>query len=531
MNYPRLLQRSDTIGICAPSSGAPKDVMSKRLNNAISNIKALGYRVAETASVRSNIKCVSADSSTRASEFMSLYENPDIAAILPPWGGEFLMDILPLLDFEKLASLPAKWVCGYSDVTTLTFPMTIISDIATIHGSNLMNMGFARIHDADLRAFDVMSTPVTEQKSWDTWGGYTSWDDFSQDVYTLDKPSSWKSLQEDVHASFTGRMIGGCMDTLCKLIGTRFAPVDAFLEKYRHDGFIWTLESCEMTAPDIYRTFWQMREAGWFKYCNGILIGRPDGYKDKRDFTLIDALRQGLGSLKVPVIYDADVGHIPPQMQIINGSLGRVEYSDGKATVTQSTSKPLQQETPEERRTRIYPVVLSEYNPVWTEWYAEEKAIIQRLVGEENIARISHYGSTSVPGLVAKPTVDILLEINEDTDLNKLTAALAPPEYICLNEKSLTVSTPPPHLMFLKGYMPDGFAEKVYHVHVRYPGDPDELYFRDYLIAHPEVAAEYAALKNELYNNFRYDRDGYTNAKTAFIRAVTKKARKENTVL
>jgi muramoyltetrapeptide carboxypeptidase LdcA involved in peptidoglycan recycling len=132
MKYPKLLHKGDTIGICAPSSGAPGEVLSLRLNNAISNVRALGYNVIETASVRSNSKCVSADSAVRAAEFMSVYENPDVAAIIPPWGGEFLMDMLPLLDFEKLASLPAKWVCGYSDLTTLTFPLTLVCDIAIL---------------------------------------------------------------------------------------------------------------------------------------------------------------------------------------------------------------------------------------------------------------------------------------------------------------------------------------------------------------------------------------------------------------
>jgi GrpB-like predicted nucleotidyltransferase (UPF0157 family) len=87
--------------------------------------------------------------------------------------------------------------------------------------------------------------------------------------------------------------------------------------------------------------------------------------------------------------------------------------------------------------------------------------------------------------------------------------------------------------MFLKGYLPDGFAEKVYHIHVRYLRDSanhtmiwDELYFRDYLIGHPETAAEYAALKARLHKDFEHNRDGYTNAKTAFIRAVTEKAKK-----
>ena len=336
MKNPKLLNQGDSIGICAPSSGATGEALSIRLDNAIRNIRALGYEVIETASVRNDIKLVSADSKTRVEEFMSLYENPKVAAILPPWGGEFLMDMLPNLDFDKLASLPPKWICGYSDMTTLTFALTLISDIATVHGSNLMNMGYARIHDTDMRAFDVMSNRQTEQNGWDSWGGFSSWDDFSGEVYNLDKPSSWKSLYGDSRLSFEGMMIGGCMDTLCKLLGTRFAPIELFISKYSQHGFIWTLESCEMAAPDIYRTLWQMRECRWFKYCNGIIIGRPDGYKDKRDYTFLDALKQGIGDLSIPIIYDADIGHIPPQIQIVNGTIGKVEFTDGKATIWQN---------------------------------------------------------------------------------------------------------------------------------------------------------------------------------------------------
>lgn len=205
------------------------------------------------------------------------------------------------------------------------------------------------------------------------------------------------------------------------------------------------------------------------------------------------------------------------------------EQSEGKiklALYEKRIPKPHGEETDKERQARIYPVILSEYNPAWPEWFAEEKEKLERLIGTENIARINHFGSTSVPGLTAKPTVDILLQINEDTDINKLIAALPSPDYICLSGAGLTMPTPPPHLMFLKGYLPDGFAEKVYHIHVRYPGDWDELYFRDYLIAHPETASKYAALKTKLHKDFGHDRDGYTKAKTAFIREVTEKARK-----
>ena len=98
--------------------------------------------------------------------------------------------------------------------------------------------------------------------------------------------------------------------------------------------------------------------------------------------------------------------------------------------------------------------------------------------------------------------MDIILEIKESTDLSKLTAALSPPEYICLSGAGLTMPTPPPRMMFLKGYLSGGFDEKVFHIHVRYPNDndsQDKLLFRDYLIAHPEAVNEYTELKRKLF--------------------------------
>ena len=184
--------------------------------------------------------------------------------------------------------------------------------------------------------------------------------------------------------------------------------------------------------------------------------------------------------------------------------------------------------TDEERRAKLYPVILCEYNPAWPEWFMDEKLNMERLIGLENIVRISHCGSTSIPGLVAKPTVDILLEISETTNIDKLITALPSPDYICLDEASLTIPTPPPHLMFIKGYLSDGFAEKVFHIHVRYPNDWDELRFRDYLIMHPKAADEYAALKHRLIQDYEYDRDGYTKSKTAFIHSILNKAKVEN---
>jgi muramoyltetrapeptide carboxypeptidase LdcA involved in peptidoglycan recycling len=329
--YPDLLKQNDLIGICAPSSGVPEELWN-RLDLAITNVEKLGYRTTETDSVRKNSKCVSADAPTRAKEFMELFTREDVKVILPPWGGEFLMDMLPCLDSELIRKSKPKWVVGYSDTATLTFVLTVLCDIATVHGSNLMNMSFQEVYKCDRRMFEIISNKESYQINSEKFGGFTQ----TFDDYVLDQVTEFKLLKEqrkEQTTAFGGRVIGGCLDTLCKLLGTTYAPVNDFLEKYKDDGFIWTLESCEMSAGDIYRTLWQMKECGWFRYCNGCVFGRVDGYTDTKDFTFVDAYEEVFDS--IPVIYDADIGHVPPQMQLVNGAYASVEFDGGKFSILQ----------------------------------------------------------------------------------------------------------------------------------------------------------------------------------------------------
>jgi len=172
---------------------------------------------------------------------------------------------------------------------------------------------------------------------------------------------------------------------------------------------------------------------------------------------------------------------------------------------------------------RIFPIILSEHIPKWKENYLTEKMMIVQAVGIQYIVRINHYGSTSVPNLIAKPTIDILLEIKDDADIEKLVSSMQSVGYIYSEQPN----NPAPHMMFMKGYTPQGFKGQVFHVHVRYSGDWDELYFRDYLLVHPEIADEYGKLKMELQKKYEHDRYGYTHAKTDFIKRITKLARAE----
>jgi len=172
---------------------------------------------------------------------------------------------------------------------------------------------------------------------------------------------------------------------------------------------------------------------------------------------------------------------------------------------------------------QLFPIILSEHDAQWKQAYQAEKALIENAVGQDTILRISHIGSTSVTGLIAKPTIDMLLEILPDCDCQLLIKVCEQAGYLYCEQPD----NPPPHMMFMKGYTPRGFEGQAFHLHVRYSGDWNELYFRDYLQKHQDVATQYGELKMRLQKVYEHDRDGYTQAKTAFILAQTEKARKE----
>ncbi len=172
---------------------------------------------------------------------------------------------------------------------------------------------------------------------------------------------------------------------------------------------------------------------------------------------------------------------------------------------------------------QLFPIQISEPNPEWRRMYQAEKIAIVNALGEENILRIEHIGSTAIPNLKAKPTIDMLLEIPESTHNNLIKEKLTMLNYHFIPQPE----NPPPHMMFAKGYTLEGFKGQAYHIHVRYKGDWDELYFRDYLIAHPEIACHYSDLKSQLVEKYKYDREEYTDKKTEFIKRITQLAREE----
>lgn len=180
-------------------------------------------------------------------------------------------------------------------------------------------------------------------------------------------------------------------------------------------------------------------------------------------------------------------------------------------------------ELSKEEIAQLYPVILSDHDPGWAVLFTEEKRLIADALGEIGL-RIEHFGSTSIPNLTAKDTIDILVEIPDEQGLNDdIIARMKNIAYDFIWQ----ADGEPPYMVFVKGYNTDGVKKQTFHIHMG-PGHHklwDRIYFRDYLIAFPEVAMQYEALKLALAQEYKYDRVGYRIAKTDFVVSVTDEAK------
>ncbi|MBN1291313.1 MAG: GrpB family protein [Candidatus Latescibacteria bacterium] len=168
------------------------------------------------------------------------------------------------------------------------------------------------------------------------------------------------------------------------------------------------------------------------------------------------------------------------------------------------------------------PVIIVPYNLHWPDMYREEKSLILGLLGAK-ITAIEHIGSTAVPGLGAKPIIDMMIGVRELVDAIECIKLLRDAGYTYIPEFEVAIPE--------RRFMWKGSAEcHTIHLHmVEATSDfwQRHILFRDYLRAHPGAAAEYHTVKTGLAAQYRNDRDGYTDAKSLFIKSVEEKARKE----
>ena len=337
---PAPLRPGDTIAVTAPSSGVPP-TLQPRLDLAIAGLRRRGFEVVEGVCLRDVAPThVSASREARADELMALLVDPDVHAVIPPWGGETGIDVLPLLDLDLLAQCDPTWYVGFSDTTTTMLPLTLRAGWATLHGSNLMDTPYApapgQRHWLDVamsEGGELTQTAATHHRAagWDDYEG-----DPGVDEMTLIEPTRW-SLLEGESASFTGPLVGGCIEVLSPLAGAPFGDVWSWAQVQEQPPVV-LLEAAEGDAFEIARCLHGLRLAGWFDRCAGVVVGRTSA-PDAPTLTQHEAVRDALGDLDVPVVLDADVGHQQPQLPLVLGVPTRVEVGPEAQTITQDLTR------------------------------------------------------------------------------------------------------------------------------------------------------------------------------------------------
>ncbi len=336
MIYPKSLEPGFHIGVTATSAGFTEETDLIRLESGIKHFNDLGYPVVVTDNVRKCEKGRSSDGATRAYELLQLVQASEVRAILTASGGDYLVEMLPYLDFNIIRENP-KWIQGFSDTTGLTFTITTNLDIATLYANNFSTFGMGKWHSSLYDNLSILEGKEIEQQSFEYFqDGYqpriTGLEEF-----VLQKEVQWinhyppNDKQEELR--ITGRALGGCLDVCLNLVGTKYDKVKEFAHKYQQDKILWFLESYSLDSEALIRGLWQLREAGWFEHAAGFVFGRPCIYSTSTDTTYQEAVLAVLGGLSLPIIFDADIGHKPPQFTMINGAIAHIQSFGGKGKI------------------------------------------------------------------------------------------------------------------------------------------------------------------------------------------------------
>jgi GrpB-like predicted nucleotidyltransferase (UPF0157 family) len=165
------------------------------------------------------------------------------------------------------------------------------------------------------------------------------------------------------------------------------------------------------------------------------------------------------------------------------------------------------------------------YDPRWPDLFVAEASRLRNVLPSDAFIAIEHAGSTAIPGVAAKPIIDIFVAVPSIADAKRtLIEPIKAIGYVYWED-----NPNPERMFFVKGMPPFG-ARRTHHVHLCEPSTEHwsrPLLFRDYLRQHPDQARAYAELKHDLAERFRDDREGYTAAKEAFVLDIVVKARNE----
>ena len=343
MRYPEFLKQNGTIGFVAPSFGCATQPYKAAFDNALRRWSEAGYHfdLGPNCYVDEGVG-ISNTPEKCGEELTAYYVSENNDCLISCGGGELMCETLNHVDFEAIGKAKPKWYMGYSDNTNMTFLLTTLCDTASIYGPCAASFGMEPWHPSISDAFDLLTGKKLSLESYGMWEKesikdeehpllpYNCTEPLSIKIFAPDTQGVLKRTEETV---MEGRLIGGCMDCLVNFLGTKFDRVKEFTEDYKEDGFIWFLEACDLNVFSIRRAMWQMENAGWFSHVKGFLIGRPLNGDTMMNLDHMDAVLSVAERYHVPVILDADLGHLSPTMPLITGSMAKIEGRKKKIKV------------------------------------------------------------------------------------------------------------------------------------------------------------------------------------------------------
>lgn len=340
MRYAEFLKKNDTIGFVSPSFGCGIEPYKSAFENAIKKFLEKGYK----SDIGPN--CYKGDgigiSSTPKNcgdELNDYYKSKSNQALISCGGGELMCETIDYVDFELIKNSPAKWYMGYSDNTNFTFLSATLCDTAAIYGPCAATFGMEPWHKAIEDAFSIITGEICEVSNYDKWEKESLKNAENPLLpYNVTEPFKIKKFRgnEEISDSIEmkGRLLGGCLDCLSNLVGTKYDKVSQFNEKYKEDGIIWFLEACDLNVFAIKRAIWQLDRSGWFKYTKGFMIGRPYIYDNPMmGLDRYNAVTDILGKYNVPIIMDADIGHLAPMMPLVVGAKANINAEENSLKV------------------------------------------------------------------------------------------------------------------------------------------------------------------------------------------------------
>ena len=275
----------------------------------------------------------SASAKVRGHKFNEAYFDNKSKMVLNLAGGDYQYETMPYIDYKKIKESTPKWVQGYSDTTHITFLLPTLCDVASVYGEGMGGFATHYLSEEAKNNLKLLKGETLIQHSYEMYDEVENKEDpLALPEYS--KKVEWKTLNKEKEVTINGRLIGGCLDVLVTLCGTKFDNVKNFIEKYKNDGFIWYFDICDLSSVGVYRALFQLENANWFKYVKGFIIGRTLSKVEPLGYQFIDAYKDVLAKYNVPVIYDFDISHVKPSLPVINGAIANVSFKDNKGNIT-----------------------------------------------------------------------------------------------------------------------------------------------------------------------------------------------------